>query len=440
MEIETKVTTLAFDIYFNSLEPVGMYKDRLILLAETKSIKNIVTEKYRDLLLSEAARVLPAIAAVDIITEDDVENLGSVSTELDIEAPPNFVQEKDEGAKFRENYTFDSFVVGKSNEFATAVCKAVAEKPGEKYNPLFIWGGVGLGKTHLLHAIGNYIRRNNPDKKTAYVSSEKFTNELIEALRDSKSVDSLKSFRNKYRSLDILMIDDIQFFVGKESTKEEFFHTFNELYLFNKQIIICSDRPPKEIDIEERLKTRFALGVIADIAPPDLETRIAILQKKCYEKRQNVNRAVIELIATRITNNIREMEGVLDRIISYASLVRGDCNDMDIVNNALKDYSESRSEIITMDNITDATCEYFHIKREEIVGKKRTKEIVVPRQICIYLITELLPAPLISIDEYFGGKDHTTIMHARDKIAEDIKTNGTLAGQVKDIRDRLCNR
>lgn len=439
IETESKVSTLSYDLYINTLTPVGMYRDRFILLAQSQALKNIVEDKYKELLKKCTNKVFPSIIDIEIVTEADLDRLCDVEKEVDIPVSNKFIVNTESTSSFSDKYTFDSFVVGKSNEFAAAVSRAVAEDPGKKYNPLFMWGGVGLGKTHLLHAIGNYINRNNPELRTAYLSSEQFTNELIEALRDPDN-NSRRNFRNKYRFLDVLMVDDIQFLAKTEVTQEEFFHTFNELYLANKQIIICSDRPPKEINIAERLKTRFATGIIADIQPPNLETRIAILKKKCLEKGQQVDIKVLQLIAERITTNIREMEGMLNRIISYSTLVGGSCNDMEIVQEALKDYSDSSKEVITIDDIIDETCRYYKIDKKSILGKKKNKEIVIPRQVCIYLITDILSMPLVAIGEYFGGRDHTTIMHARDKISESIKDNQTLALNVKDIKDRLYNR
>lgn len=439
IETESKVSTLSYDLYINTLTPVGMYRDRFILLAENETLKNIVDQKYKDLLKKCTNKVFPSIIDIEIVTENDLDRLCEVEKEVDIPVSNKFILNTESTSSFSDKYTFESFVVGKSNEYAAAVSRAVAENPGEKYNPLFMWGGAGLGKTHLMHAIGNYINRNKPELRTAYVSSEQFTNELIEALRDPDN-NSRRNFRNKYRFLDVLMVDDIQFLAKTEVTQEEFFHTFNELYLANKQIIICSDRPPKEINIEERLKTRFATGVIADIQPPNLETRIAILTKKCMEKGQKVDIRVLQLIAERITTNIREMEGMLNRIISYSTLVGGSCNDMALVQDALKDYSDSSKEMITIDDIVQETCNYFKLDKKNILGKKKNKEIVVPRQICIYLITDILSMPLVAIGEYFGGRDHTTIMHARDKISELIKSNQAVSVSVKDIKDRLYNR
>ena len=441
LEAEAKTTTLAYDLYINSLSPVGIYRDRLILLAETRAIKNIVDNNYKEVLKKCTNTVFPSIADVEIIIEEELENLGSVQREVDIPVSPNYVNDTEDKVSFVSQYTFENFVVGKSNEYAHAVARAVADNPGTKYNPVFIWGGVGLGKTHLMHAIGNSLQRNFPEKRIMYVTCDQFVNEFIESIH-SNEPNATKNFRAKYRKLDVLMMDDVQFLANKEGTQEEMFHTFNELYLADKQIILSSDRPPKEIKIEERLKTRFATGVIADIQPPNLETRIAILQKKCSNKGYSLNIKVLTLIAEKITNNIREMEGMLNRIISYSTLVGGDPNDMNLVQDALKDYADASSDIITIDQVVKATCEYFRVKREDLIGKKKNKEIVVPRQICIYLICDILgqSVPLASIGEYFGGRDHTTVMHARDKISEEIKTSDVTAAQVKDIRDKIYNR
>lgn len=442
LETETKVSTLAFDLYVNSLQPVGIYRDRLILLSDTRALKNIVDHNYKDVLKKCTNAVFPSILDIEIITEDELPNVGKVEQEVDIPVSANYVNDTEDNANFVSQYTFENFVVGKSNEYAHAVARAVAENPGSKYNPVFIWGGVGLGKTHLMHAIGNSLLRNFPEKKIMYVTCDQFVNEFIESLHDTTNANAMKNFRAKYRKLDVLMMDDVQFLANKEGTQEEMFHTFNELYLADKQIILSSDRPPKEIKIEERLKTRFATGVIADIQPPNLETRIAILQKKCNAKGYTLNIKVLGLIAEKITNNIREMEGMLNRIISYSTLVGGDPNDLNIVNDALRDYADSSNDIITIDHIVNATCEYFRVKREDLIGKKKNKEIVVPRQICIYLICDILgqSVPLVSIGEYFGGRDHTTVMHARDKISEECKNNDVIAAQVKDIRDKIYNR
>lgn len=442
LEAEAKVQTLVYDLYINTLQPVGIYHDRLILLAETRAVRNIVDNNYKDILRSCTTDVFPSIVDLEIITENDLPNVGKVEKEVDIPVSANFVALGEEKANFISQYTFENFVVGKSNEYAEAVARAVADAPGEKYNPVFLWGGVGLGKTHLMHAIGNRLQRNFPDKKIVYITSEQFTNEFIESLHDTSNANAKKNFRDKYRKVDVLMMDDVQFLANREGTQEEVFHTFNELYLANKQIILSSDRPPKEIKIEERLRTRFAMGVIADIQPPNLETRIAILQKKCIQKGYDIEIKVLSMIADKITNNVREMEGLLNRLVSYSTLIGGNPNDMNVVNDALRDYADSKTDIITIDQIVKSTCDYFKVGKADLVGKKKNKEIVVPRQICIYLICDILgqSVPLVSIGEYFGGRDHTTVMHARDKISEDVKNNDVIASQVKDLRDKIFNR
>ena len=288
-------------------------------------------------------------------------------------------------------------------------------------------------------AIGNHLMKSKPKFKTLYVSCEKFTNELIEAIRDTN--EAKKAFREKYRSCDVLMIDDIQFVSKTDATQEELFHTFNDLYSAEKQIIISSDRPPKEIQhLEDRLRTRFAWGMIADIKPPDLETRIAILQKKASEQNANVSNDILKVIANNVQTNIRDMEGLLTRVISYASLINHSVIDMDVVKEALKDYTDDQKEMISVDNIIDAVTEYFSIDKEALVGKKKNKEIVEPRQICIYLITEFLTLPLVKIGEVFGGRDHTTILHARNKIEEQCKTDGRISVYVKDLKDMLLKK
>lgn len=441
LEAEAKVQTLVYDLYFNTLQPVGIYHDRLILLAETRAVKNIVDNNYKDILRSCTNVVFPSIVDVEIITETDLPHVGNVEKEVDIPISDKYLAVDEDKTTFISQYTFENFVVGKSNEYAEAVALAVAENPGTKYNPVFFWGGVGLGKTHLLHAIGNRLQRDYPEKRIAYVTCNQFMNEFIESIQDNTNPNAKKNFRDKYRKLDVLMMDDVQFLANKEGTQEEIFHTFNDLYLANKQIILSSDRPPKEINIEERLRTRFAMGVIADIQPPNLETRIAILQKKCGQKGYNINICVLTLIAEKITNNVREMEGMLNRIVSYSTLVGGDPNDMNVVQDALRDYADASNDIITIDQITNATCNYFNIGKEDLLGKKKNKEVVVPRQICMYLICDILGSemPLEAIGNYFD-RHHTTVIHARDKVSEDVKTNAALAAQVKDIKDKIYNR
>ncbi len=331
-------------------------------------------------------------------------------------------------------YVFETFVIGNSNRFAHAASLAVAEAPAQVYNPFFIYGGVGLGKTHLMHAIGHRILQNHPHLKVLYISSEKFTNELINSIRDANP----ESFRQKYRNIDVLLVDDIQFLSKKEHTQEEFFHTFNTLHEANKQIIISSDRPPREIQtLEDRLRSRFEWGLITDIQPPDLETRIAILRKKALLENLNVPNDVMVFIASRIDNNIRELEGALIRVMAYASLSNAPIN-LDLATEALKDIiPNGRPKQITMELIQEVVSSYFKIKIDDLLAKKRTRNVAYPRQIAMYLCRELTDTSLPRIGEMFGGRDHTTVIHAHDKISrersEDTKLNNTLKELIKRI-------
>lgn len=333
-------------------------------------------------------------------------------------------------------YIFETFVIGNSNRFAHAASLAVAEVPAKVYNPFFIYGGVGLGKTHLMHAIGHRILDNHPQMKVLYISSEKFTNELINSIRDGNP----ESFRQKYRNIDVLLVDDIQFLSKKEHTQEEFFHTFNTLHEANKQIIISSDRPPREIPtLEDRLRSRFEWGLITDIQAPDLETRIAILRKKAIIENIEVPNDVVVYIASRIDNNIRELEGALIRVMAYASLNKLPIT-MDLATEALKEiFPNGKPKQITPQLIQEVVANYFKIKMDELLAKKRTRNVAFPRQIAMYLCRELTETSLPRIGELFGGRDHTTVIHAHDKIHrernDDPKLNTTILELIKKIEN-----
>ncbi|MBC1650590.1 chromosomal replication initiator protein DnaA [Listeria booriae] len=333
-----------------------------------------------------------------------------------------------------KRYVFDTFVIGSGNRFAHAASLAVAEAPAKAYNPLFIYGGVGLGKTHLMHAIGHYVLEHKTNAKVMYLSSEKFTNEFINSIRENKA----EEFRNKYRNVDVLLIDDIQFLAGKEGTQEEFFHTFNTLYDEQKQIIISSDRPPKEIPtLEDRLRSRFEWGLITDITPPDLETRIAILRKKAKADGLDIPNEVMLYIANQIDSNIRELEGALIRVVAYSSLVNKDIN-ANLAAEALKDIiPNSKSHVIRIPDIQEAVGEYYHVRLEDFKAKKRTKSIAYPRQIAMYLSRELTDASLPKIGDEFGGRDHTTVIHAHEKISQLLKSDQNLKNDLAEIEKNL---
>lgn len=331
-------------------------------------------------------------------------------------------------------YTFDTFVVGSGNRFAHAASLATASEPAGVYNPLFLYGGVGLGKTHLMQAIGHYVLKHHKHMHVVYVSSERFTNDLINSLQEKKMVE----FRQRYRNVDVLLIDDIQFIAGKESTQEEFFHTFNALYQANKQIVISSDRPPKEIPtLEDRLRSRFECGLIADIQAPDLETRVAILRQKALAEQIEVPDDVLDLIATNIQSNIRELEGALNRVIAFASLHQEPIS-LTLATEALKEIiATPKARPITIASIQEEVAAHFGIKTADLKGKRRSRAVVYPRQIAMYLARELTDASLPRIGEEFGGRDHTTVMHACDKIRKEMDEDPNLASIVRTLTHRL---
>ncbi len=431
--LEKEVQSWCYDAWFQNLKPKSIEGNTLVLSAPTDMSIRIIQDNYYDTLVKALKSLNIFVRELQIVSLKDGAPISSTNSETAEEV----LEEEEEGFQFNPKYTFDTFVVGESNIFTHAAAQVVADNPGTKYNPLFIYGGVGLGKTHIMHAIGNYIKVKNPSLKLVYTTSEKFTNDLINAIRNSKEVNHNEKFREKYRNVDVLMIDDIQFIENKPSTQQELFHTFNELYNDKKQIILTSDRMPKQIpNLEERLRTRFEWGMIADVQPPSLETKVAILQMKAEDERAVVPDEVLYDIASRVESNIREMESHLTRVIFFATLQRAEIT-MDLANEALKDYARPNKKEISPEYIIDIVSKFFDISKEQLVGKKKTKDIVEPRQIAIYVINELLGLPLMAIGRLFGGRDHTTIMHARDKITDRIKTDKTLAVQVSDIIDMI---
>lgn len=335
-------------------------------------------------------------------------------------------------------YTFDTFVVGSNNKFAHAASLAVAESPGEIYNPLFLYGGVGLGKTHLMHSIAHFIVQKNPQAKILYVTSETFTNEVIEAIRNGNTTGSMSKFREKYRNIDVLLVDDVQFIIGKESTQEEFFHTFNALHGAGKQIILTSDRPPKDMDIlEERIRSRFEWGLMADIQSPDYETRIAILQKKQEMDGYVVGDDVIEYIAKNVKSNIRELEGSLNKVVALANLEKCEIT-LELAEKALIDIiSPNEKKVITPESIINIVAEQFDISPDEIRGDKRAKKIAYPRQIAMYLCREMTSANLQAIGSLMGGKDHTTILHGVKKIEDELQNSETTQNLIALLKKKI---
>lgn len=441
--IEPEVSTITFDLWIKPLEPVDVDENKLILLAPSELCRDNINRSLRPVITRVLTGVNPLFTGIDILIPSEMSQnrMADDEPEKETEQPETASPSPQMDATvLNHRYTFDNFVVGECNKFAVAAARAVAEKPGEQYNPLFIYGGAGLGKTHIMHAIGNYIRKHDQHKKVLYVSSEKFVNDLIASIRAKSG--STVDFREKYRSADVLMIDDIQFISKKESTQMEMFHTFNDLYQANKQIIFASDRSPKEIpDLEERLRTRFEWGLIADVQPPDLETRIAILQKKSQIEKYYVPEEVLNFMAQRIDSNIREMESLLNKVILLSKLYDKPVS-VELAAEAFKDYApKTKDEALTPDDVIEATLKlYPGLSREELLGKKRDKDIVEPRMICIYLISELLPLPLTSIGAVMGGRDHTTVMHSKNKVAGLISRDERIKSKVEDIRNMVYKK
>lgn len=344
---------------------------------------------------------------------------------------------KEEDANLNSKYRFDTFVVGNNNRFAHSACVAVAESPGMVYNPLFLYGGAGLGKTHLMHSIGHYILEDNPQMRVLYVTSEQFTNEVIESIR-SGNAQSMTRLRDKYRTVDVLLIDDIQFIIGKESTQEEFFHTFNELHAAGKQIVMSSDRPPKEMEtLNERFRSRFEMGLIADVQPPDYETRMAILRKNEETQRIKIDDAVLEYIASNIKSNIRELEGAFNKIIAYSKLNNVEIS-LSMAQEVLKDIIyPNTSQTVTPKRIAEVVCDHYGIQLSLVASRKKNAECVVPRQVIMYLCREYTDATLDSIARLLNKKDHSTVMHGVDKIKEDLETNEELRNNVNIIKKKL---
>ena len=429
--LENKLPVVVYETWIKNLTAIDIKNNCLILYTDSKIVAKRIQERHANDIREALFSVNSLLSGVQLYVGDE---------ESDFLGGTNGPQEPDVAKSMELNpkYTFDRFVVGNSNKFVHAAALAVAEAPGEAYNPLFIYGGTGLGKTHIMQAIGNRIRENNPKLRVIYVTGEFFTNELIDSIKAGKNHGS--DFRNKYRNVDVFIIDDIQFIANKPSTQEEFFHTFNELHSQNKQIIISSDRHPNEIALlEDRLRTRFEGGLIADIQPPDLETKIAILQKKAAEEKRVIGNDVLELIAGDAVTDIRTLEGRLKTVIFAAGLEDAEITP-EFAAEALRFSKEASREVMTTDTILDCVCDYYNISKEDILGKKRNKELVDPRQICIYLITEMLNLPLVAIGQAMGGRDHTTVIHARDKIAEQLKTSDKLAMQVEDLRNMILKK
>jgi chromosomal replication initiator protein len=433
--IANKLSKPSFDTWFKQTQAIKLKKDTITIEVPNEFTRDWLDSKYRPLIEEMLFEVTGTELQVKLITPENQDEQ-PIPVVQQRPAPEPASGQDNYKSMLNPKYVFETFVIGTGNRFAHAASLAVAEAPAKSYNPLFIYGGVGLGKTHLMHAIGHFVLEHNPGAKVVYLSSEKFTNEFINAIRDNKTVE----FRNKYRNVDILLIDDIQFLAGKEQTQEEFFHTFNTLHEENKQIVISSDRPPKEIPtLEDRLRSRFEWGLITDIQPPDLETRIAILRKKAKAENLEIPNEVMVYIANQINTNIRELEGALIRVVAYSSLINKDI-DVELAQDALKDIiPNSKTKTITIYDIQKIVSDYYGIKVEELKGRRRTKTVVLPRQIAMYLSREMTDLSLPKIGEEFGGKDHTTVIHAHEKIGAALQQDRSIQKVVKEVSERLKN-
>lgn len=432
--LRTKIAKSSYDMWIKDLEPLRIENNVLTLIAKNELTKEWLNSSFIDEMTNIATDLMGAKTTVIIKSpEDSLENeVVTQQEEANKVAKSNV---SDQGFLL-DKYTFDNFVIGEGNRFSHAASLAVADTPGEAYNPLFIYGGSGLGKTHLLQAIGHHTREHFPEKKTVIISSENFMNEFVDQIRKNRS----EEFRQKYRDVDVLLIDDIQFIAGKEKLQEEFFHTFNSLHNAGKQIVLTSDKPPSEIKtLEERLRTRFTWGLITDISKPDLETRVAILKNKSNAEGTVISNDVLELIADSVDSNVRDLEGALTRVLAYSTIINADI-DIDLTRAALKNIVDTGSERrITIQEIQKIVSSHYQVKVEDLKSKTRTKNIAHPRQIAMYLSREFTDISYPKIGQEFGGKDHSTVMHAYEKIKKQLDTDKHLKQQIDNFIKNLKN-
>lgn len=436
--LKNEMTNISFTTWIKTLEIGNIYDNKIELITSNAMQTDAIKSRYYDLIINTFNFLTNKSWQLEIIDSSDASSQSNVQETLDnsfdsLTSSPEYLK-----TSLNPKYTFDTFVVGNNNRFAHAAALAVAEAPASMYNPLFIYGGVGLGKTHLMQAIGNEILKRDSSKKVLYVTSEAFTNELVNAIKDANYKNEL--FRNKYRNIDILLIDDIQFFAGKNTAQEEFFHTFNTLHQNGKQIILSSDKPPRDIALlEDRLKSRFEWGLIADISMPDYEMRLAILRKKTQLEGILIDDDILSLIATRIDSNIRELEGVLNKILAFTSFTHSPIT-IEVVEKAINDVTLQKEKIISADYIQDIVSNYFKIDKKDLVSSKKSNDITYPRQIAMYLCRTVGQMSFPRIGKDFGGKDHTTVMHAYKKIEKEIKENTNTKLIVESVKTIITNK
>jgi len=426
--LKNEISRPSFETWLASSRLIDFTNNTLTISVTNDFARDWLESRYANLIKSTVQNYLNAPVSLKFVSDENQIMDNAINNRMSYGTFGTYSN------KLNPKYTFDTFVIGNGNRFAHAAALAVAESPAKSYNPLFIYGGSGLGKTHLMHAISHVIIKNFPTMKLLYVTGEQFTNEMIDSIRYEKQVE----FRNTYRKIDVLLIDDIQFLAGKEGTQEEFFHTFNALYEANKQIIISSDRPPKEIPtLEERLRSRFEWGLTTDINPPDYETRIAILRKKAQLESITVPDEINSFIATHIHSNIRELEGALSKITAYSMLTNQPIT-LELAQEVLKDMIPQKNQkVITVDMIQQAVADQYRLNIQELKQKKRTRAVAFPRQVAMYLCRELTDMSLPQIGEKFGGRDHTTVLHAHDKISELRRSDPFLEKSINEIIAKL---
>ena len=425
--LKGEMTNISYETWIKNLEIENFQNDNIVLRTETAYKQEVVEKRYYDLILNTFKIMLNKDITISFSNNED-SNKKDDTYSMNSSA---FVY----NSSLNPKYTFDTFVVGNNNRFAHAASLAVAEAPSVLYNPLFIYGGVGLGKTHLMHAIGNEVLRNNRNANVLYVTSENFTNQLVNAIRDG----SMEQFRNKYRNIDVILIDDVQFIAGKERIQEEFFHTFNTLHESGRQIVLSSDRPPKEIKLlEDRLKSRFEWGLTADVSIPDYETRLAILRKKAANDNIIVDDEILSNIATKLESNIRELEGALNKLVATSSLTH-DSISIEMSEKAINDIISQKEKVISPEYIQETICKYFNINIADLKGSRRSNDIAYPRQIAMYLCREVAQMSLPKIGDAFGKRDHTTVLHGCNKIDKEIKENTNTKLIVDSVKNILLN-
>lgn len=423
--LKEDMSFISYETWILPASILSMDENNVYIKVRTVFQKTNLETKYTDLVRNAFKQATGKEYALHFTCEEE-EKRG-------VQAPVQAPIERN--SVLNPKYTFNTFVIGKSNELAHAAALATAENPGNAYNPLFLYGGVGLGKTHLMHAIGNFVLEQNPEAKVLYITTEKFTNELIQAIQNNKT----DEFRSKYRSIDVLLIDDIQFLISKERSQEEFFHTFNELYESHKQIVICSDRPPKDINpLEDRLKSRFEWGLIVDIGKPDYETRYAILRKKSQLDNISIDDQILSTIALKVESNIRELEGTLNKIIALASLTNSEIT-MQLAESAISDLHHSQDKVINIDYIQNVVAKYYNLSQNDFKIKRRSGDIAYPRQIAMYLCKQLTTSTLVEIGKQFGGRDHTTVLYACNRIEEEININQNTKMIVDNIKKLILD-